>query len=111
MNCVQTSPRLAGQTRIVAEGERRLSGVEELERGCPPAYSGPAAFREARDRWSESFCAAMAAEFRSAMLQLPTIWKELPGDWTEVTSGITLGEVESLLWKFDRETDIFWRRL
>jgi len=31
MNCVQTSPRLAGQTRIVAEGERRLSGVEELE--------------------------------------------------------------------------------
>ena len=33
MNCVQTSPRLAGQTRIVAEGERRLSGVEELEAG------------------------------------------------------------------------------
>ena len=33
MNCVQTSPRLAGQTRIVAEGERRLSVVEELEAG------------------------------------------------------------------------------
>ena len=31
MNCARTSPRLAGQTRIVAEGDRRLSGVEQLE--------------------------------------------------------------------------------
>ena len=31
MNLVQTSPRLAEQTRIMAEVERRLCGVEELE--------------------------------------------------------------------------------
>ena len=31
MNCAQTSPPLAEQTRIVAEVERRLSVVEDLE--------------------------------------------------------------------------------
>jgi hypothetical protein len=53
----------------------------------------------------------MAAEFRSALAQLPAIWQELPGDWVEVDSGLTLAFIESLLWKFDREADTFWRRL
>ena len=39
MNCVQTSPRLAGQTRIVAEEERRLSGVRNWRRWCPQTAS------------------------------------------------------------------------
>jgi hypothetical protein len=69
------------------------------------------AFREARQVWSEAFCSAMGAEFRAALGHLKTIWNEMPEDWTEVDSGLTLAGVESLLWKFDQEADTFWRIL
>jgi len=69
------------------------------------------AFRGARSVWTEVFCTGLAAEFRAALGQLQTVWGELPMDWTEVDSGLTLADVESLLWKFDREDATFWSHL
>ena len=69
------------------------------------------AFREARQVWSAAFCDGMNAEFRVALGNLQSIWNEMPEEWTEVDSGLSLVMVESLLWKFDRETDTFWNRL
>ena len=69
------------------------------------------AFREARRVWSAAFCEGLSAEFRAALGQLQTIWGELPEDWLAVATGITLAQVESLLWNFERETDIFWGRI
>lgn len=66
------------------------------------------AFRESRQIWSESFCQNMAEEFRNSLASLKTIWQELPEDWTEIEGGLSFAEVESLLWKFDREADRFW---
>jgi hypothetical protein len=69
------------------------------------------AFRDAWQVWSPAFCEGISAEFRTALGQLHLIWNELPEEWTEVESGLSLALVESLLWQFDREADIFWRRL
>ena len=69
------------------------------------------AFRDARQVWSEAFCQGMNAEFRAALGNLQPIWNEMPEEWTEVESGLSLALMESLLWKFDREADTFWTRL
>ena len=66
------------------------------------------AFREARGLWSTAFRAEVEAEFRAALAQLDAIWKEMPENWLEEGSGLTLAAVKSLLWKFDREADKFW---
>lgn len=69
------------------------------------------AFRDARQVWSEAFCNGMNAEFRVALGHLQAIWAEMPEGWTEVESGLSFADIESLLWKFDREADTFWGRL
>jgi len=69
------------------------------------------AFRDAERLWSESFRKEIATEFRQALAKLPTIWSELPEEWLESETGLTLPVVESLLWRFDRDADNFWIHL
>ena len=69
------------------------------------------AFREAWQVWSEAFRGVMDAEFRAAVGQLQTIWNEMPEEWTEVDCDLTFAGIESLLWQFEREADMFWGRL
>jgi hypothetical protein len=69
------------------------------------------AFRDSRHRWSESFRRDISDEFRQALGQLQIIWNEMPGDWLETNAGLSLAQIEALLWKFEREADIFWTSL
>jgi hypothetical protein len=105
----------AGNPNLLwAEDQQRLVVIDH-NLAFEPALMGDFwsehAFRDARRLWSEGFRAGMALEFRSAMAQLPVIWRELPADWTDLPGGLTLVAIESLLWKFDREAGIFWGRL
>jgi hypothetical protein len=67
------------------------------------------AFRHARRRWSPEFREETSNGFRLALSHLPTIWGELPEAWLEVDTGLSLAGIESLLWKFEREADTFWK--
>ena len=69
------------------------------------------AFRDAQRLWSAAFCEGMRKEFQAALASLQAIWEELPDEWTEIESGLSLAGIGSLLWKFDREADTFWNRL
>jgi hypothetical protein len=69
------------------------------------------AFREARQIWSDSFIRDISAEFQQAAGQLQLFWNEIPPEWLETDMGLSLAQVEALLWKFDREADIFWSPL
>jgi hypothetical protein len=71
-------------------------------------FFGEHAFRDAASIWSDSFKIAVATEFRIALSELHVIWNELPEEWLEVECGITFSSVESLLWKFDRDSASFW---
>jgi hypothetical protein len=46
--------------------------------------------------------------WRRTFRQLLAIWGELPEEWTETETGLTLGVVESLLWQFEENSDKFW---
>jgi len=35
-------------------------------------------------------------------------WRQMPGDWTEIESDITLEEAKKLLWRFQTDPAIFW---
>lgn len=67
------------------------------------------AFRDDKTLWTESFCLQMNSEFRAALAKLKVIWSELPEDWTEIEGGLIFQEIESLLWRFDKDADTFWR--
>ena len=69
------------------------------------------AFRHDADLWAPAFCQEMADRFKNALVHFDEIWAELPEDWTDVDCGLTRASAESILWRFDRESDTFWRPL
>ena len=105
----------AGNPNLLwAEHEQRLVVIDHNLAFEPAGMAGfwtQHAFRDAQTVWSEAFCQHMSAEFRAALRHLQAIWNELPADWTEIDSGLTLPQIELILWKFDREADTFWSRL
>jgi hypothetical protein len=74
-------------------------------------FWGQHAFRAAEAAWTEDFIQAVSHEFRQVLTQLPGIWRELPEEWLSTEIGLTLAQLEVLLWRFDREPAIFWSRL
>ena len=74
-----------------------------------PPFNKPSPIPKGKD-WP-AFRESLGTEFRGALAQLQAIWAELPGEWTEVESGITFAYVKTLLWRFDREAGSFWSRL
>ncbi len=105
----------AGNPNLLwAEDQQRLVVIDHnlaFEPSLMAEFWQNHAFRDARLVWSAEFRETMSAEFRAALGYLPTIWREVPEEWTEVESGISLTDIESLLWRFDREADRFWRPL
>lgn len=97
-----------------AEDQQRLVVIDHnlaFEPSLMADFWAQHAFRDSKHIWSDAFRTSMCADFRLTLSHLQTIWNELPEDWTDVESGITFAGIESLLWKFDREADIFWSRL
>lgn len=105
----------AGNPNLLwAEDQQRLVVIDHnlaFDPSLMADFWAQHAFREARQVWSEAFCGGMDAEFRAALGLLQTIWNEMPEEWTEVDCGLTFAGIESLLWRFDREADIFWSSL
>lgn len=66
------------------------------------------AFRDARSIWTPAFRGVMEAQFSSALSELQVIWNEIPEEWTEFETELTLAYLESILWKFDTEATSFW---
>lgn len=96
------------------EGKQRLVVIDHnlaFDPSLMADFWSEHAFRDARQMWTSTFCEGMGQEFRIALEDLGTIWGELPVEWTEIESGLSFAEVESLLWKFDREAAIFWSHL
>jgi hypothetical protein len=102
----------AGNPNLLwAEDQQRLVVIDHNLAFDPSLMEGfwaEHAFRDARDLWSGALRDELSAKFRAALTHLQAIWNELPEDWTEVESGLSLATIESLLWKFDLEPDIFW---
>ena len=64
-------------------------------------------FSTARSLWNEAFRAAATERMRSAIREVPRWWNELPEEWLEF-AGISLGQVEEILWRCDDDADILW---
>lgn len=60
--------------------------------------------------WSEEFQQKAIKEMRNGLRKLDQWWHEMPGSWLEVESGLTLDTIQKMLWRFENESDIFWRR-
>ncbi len=105
----------AGNPNLLwAEEAQRLVVIDHNLAFDPSLMAGfwtDHAFREARQVWSTAFCEGLGKEFKLALAHLSAIWNEMPEEWTEVESGLSLASIESLLWKFDREGDTFWSPL
>jgi hypothetical protein len=84
----------AGNPNLLwAEDQQRLVVIDHNLAFDPSLMDGfwtEHAFRDARDLWSGALRDQMITGFRAALSQLQTIWNELPEDWTEVESGLTL---------------------
>jgi len=66
-------------------------------------------FRADESEWNESFRAEMEQVFRTAIVGLPSLWKELPEEWTEAAPGFTFESARILLSRFEHDPSIFWR--
>ena len=60
-------------------------------------------------QWSAEFQASMTTLMRNALSELPKWWNEMPAEWTEVDTGLSLNQITSLLWRFQDKPSIFWR--
>src|SRR6185312_15165867 len=66
-------------------------------------------FRSDGSAWNESFRVEMEQVFRAAIADLPSLWQELPEEWTEAATGFTFESVRILLSRFEDKPSIFWR--
>lgn len=59
--------------------------------------------------WTPEFRHEMEKLMAIALENLSPWWKEMPDDWTEVETGLTLEGLEKLLWRFAKNSRTFWR--
>jgi hypothetical protein len=105
----------AGNPNLLwAEDLQRLVVIDHNLAFEPSLMSGfwaEHAFRESRQAWSEPFLRGISDEFRQALGRLQVIWNEMPVEWLEADCGLSLAQIEALLWRFDQESDTFWTPL
>jgi hypothetical protein len=66
-------------------------------------------FRDSIKEWTPSFQNDMNKVMKAAMNDAAGWWKAMPGEWTEVESGITLARLEKMLSRFEKSSRTFWR--
>lgn len=66
-------------------------------------------FRDAKNQWTGDFINETEELMRNAIMGLSLKWQEMPEEWTEVDTGITLESLVELLSRFERDTDRFWK--
>lgn len=66
-------------------------------------------FRDAVSEWNEVFINDMHQNAGASLLELSSIWRELPPEWTETAAGITLESVTTLLSRFEADASTFYR--
>lgn len=66
-------------------------------------------FRDSIQLWTPEFRARMEPVMGEALRELTTWWNEMPGDWTNVESGLSFEAVERLLSRFSSDSCNFWR--
>jgi hypothetical protein len=65
-------------------------------------------FTEARSAWTPAFQHQMTDLMRAALADLHQDWADMPPEWTEIETGLTLDTVTKLLWRFERNHGKFW---
>ena len=66
-------------------------------------------FRDSIKDWTPEFQKEMAGPMTEILKDLTHWWKAMPESWTEVEAGITLAALEKLLWRFEKNSRIFWK--
>ncbi len=64
-------------------------------------------FGAAKTVWNADFRRMATERMRLAMAEMPGWWRAMPEEWLEF-GGLTLGQAEEMLWRFDRGADILW---
>ena len=65
-------------------------------------------FRESRREWTVTFQDEISGSMSAALEGLPQWWREMPGAWTEVETGLTLAGLQKLLSRFRDDPATFW---
>jgi hypothetical protein len=65
-------------------------------------------FVDARRNWNDNFRREMVVLMAEALKELPSWWKSMPHEWTDVDTGLNLEGVSSLLWRFETNPSKFW---
>jgi hypothetical protein len=65
-------------------------------------------FAAARSVWTADFRRTTEPRMHAALSDLERWWRELPVEWTEIDTGLTLNSLKKMLWRFETEPASFW---
>jgi hypothetical protein len=66
-------------------------------------------FRESARLWTQAFRTEMGVVMNRVLQDIAGYWWEMPEEWTEVETSLTLDSVQRILSRFQQNADIFWR--
>ena len=66
-------------------------------------------FHESNREWTPAFRDEMSRVMRLALADVPPWWHEMPENWQEPETGLSLSAITRLLSRFDRDPRTFWR--
>jgi hypothetical protein len=65
-------------------------------------------FRDSARDWNDEFKIRMTSLMRRVAARIPDYWREMPAEWTEVDSGITLPHIKRVLSRFETNPERLW---
>jgi len=65
-------------------------------------------FAATRTAWTNTFRHDTERLMKAALTKLDQWWKDMPPEWTDDYTGLTLQQVQTLLWRFETNPAIFW---
>lgn len=93
--------------------DQRLHVIDHnlaFEAGAEFGFWDEHVFRDSIREWTPSFQQEMTALMKQIVAEVPEYWREMPEEWAEVESGLTLEVVQTLLLRFEKNAETFWRR-